>query len=222
MTIIATVAALALSQVPAGWSQEALNGIYQQLAQVQQQIDAGAKPTKTRATKLTYGANTGKGKNCLRCQGWYISPDLAVKLGIDPALYKDAQGNVIPSKLYATLQVCSGPNQNKADKPSWLRAAIMETCSAPILSDPGQDAFQVALLGDAETQAADTGSPCACSTGSNCTYQPPPLLDGTIPPPGPAPLGLTLAPGTWSGTGCFRKSCVEWFGKDSYPPQCPK
>jgi hypothetical protein len=52
--------------------------------------------------------------------------------------------------------------------------------------------------------------PCACSTGANCT------VGGQ-----PAKRGVTLNPGTFTGTGCFKKICSVLMGYDSWPSVCP-
>jgi len=36
-----------------------------------------------------------------------------------------------------------------------------------------------------------------------------------------APFGMTIPAGLWSGAGCRLKSCVELYGFQSYPPECP-
>lgn len=57
---------------------------------------------------------------------------------------------------------------------------------------------------------------CACSTGSNCTW------GGSS-----APTGMTLEPGTFSGSGCRSKVCgVVFVGDplfdDKWPAVCPR
>lgn len=62
-------------------------------------------------------------------------------------------------------------------------------------------------------------SPCACSTGANCNWTPP-LAGGGFGASVAAPKGLTLPPGTWTGAGCKRKTCVELGGSSSMPAAC--
>lgn len=50
-------------------------------------------------------------------------------------------------------------------------------------------------------------SPCACSTGSACNWTPP-LAGGGFGASVAAPKNLTLPPGTWTGAGCRKKSCI--------------
>lgn len=39
----------------------------------------------------------------------------------------------------------------------------------------------------------------------------------------PAVVGITLAPGTWTGAGCFRKYCgPELAGENDWPEECPQ
>ena len=66
---------------------------------------------------------------------------------------------------------------------------------------------------------------CACWDGANsCTWARP-NSDGTTTNVA-CPKGLTLSPGSWSGTGAVPKPCVtrfDGFGVDaSWPASCPK
>lgn len=63
-----------------------------------------------------------------------------------------------------------------------------------------------------------TTAACGCSTGSNCSVTNP---DGGANMT--APLGVTLATGTYDGGGCQAKACVELFrtGASSWPATCP-
>ena len=56
-----------------------------------------------------------------------------------------------------------------------------------------------------------SGAPwaCACAADETCT------VAGQ-----PAPLGVTLRPGTWAGA-CVRKPCSEFAGMTSWPEACP-
>lgn len=60
--------------------------------------------------------------------------------------------------------------------------------------------------------------PCACRGASGICRVP--LADGGI---APAPAGVTLDPGAWTGAGCVRKSCDEVQGEQgsSWPDECP-
>ena len=67
--------------------------------------------------------------------------------------------------------------------------------------------------------AALTGHPalpCACSTGADCEHL---GADGGWEP---APLALNLNPGTWRGSGCITKVCVEPQANICWPPECPE
>ncbi len=61
---------------------------------------------------------------------------------------------------------------------------------------------------------ADIAFDCACArTDAGACLQ---TSDG-----GPALVGVTLGAGAWSGAGCVPKPCVEWFGRSSWPGECP-
>lgn len=72
--------------------------------------------------------------------------------------------------------------------------------------------LEVRCLGDDTDPTA-----CACSTGANCTWTPP----GPGGTPRPATkTGNTLPAGSWTGTGCLKKPCVELAGTTSMPAAC--
>ncbi len=61
---------------------------------------------------------------------------------------------------------------------------------------------------------ADVAFDCACSRpDAGACLQ---TSDG-----GPSLIGVTLNPGAWGGVGCVPKPCVEWFGRSSWPGECP-
>lgn len=226
MTIATAIAALALA-APPGWTDTQWNGIERTLAQVQQLLDNGNKATKPRPTKLNLGGNVGKSANCARISGFYLSPDLAAQLGADPGVYTvtttdpttgQTTTSASPPKLYSVLVVCGNPTSTKADKTTILDGAIYETISPPFSSDPGQDAFQVALPADTEAQAGATGFACVCRTGPSCSWTRPNGQGGFIS--GACPSGLTMPASQVTGTDVLRKTCIEWAGTTSMPAAC--
>lgn len=209
----AIILALTLT-APPGWTEQQWNGIEKTLAQVKQSIDAGTKATKVRPTKLHLGANVGKSAVCAQVMGFYVAPELAAKLGADPAIYTatvtspDGTTSQVPSngKLYAVATICGAPTSQRAERTPLLDTAVASSISAPFSSGPGQDAFQIAFPADTEAQAAFQ---CGCSTGANCTWK------GQ-----PAPKDQQLQPGTFSGTGCVRMTCDALFGFEPMPDAC--
>jgi hypothetical protein len=60
----------------------------------------------------------------------------------------------------------------------------------------------------------DTDFECACAAGPACTVN-----EGTAP----APVGVTLAPDTWSGQDCYPVPCVEIAGVPyAWPDSCQR
>jgi hypothetical protein len=55
---------------------------------------------------------------------------------------------------------------------------------------------------------------CACAAGPACQWTPKRGVSGT------APTGLTLNAGTWAGSDCHPKPCMEFYGHSSMPAAC--
>ena len=83
-------------------------------------------------------------------------------------------------------------------------------CASALLCRPYLD-------GGLDPTAAATPD-CACAVDATCTGT---YSDGGT---GPAPLGVTLPTGSWSGAGCQAKPCVALFldgGDGTWPASCP-
>lgn len=119
------------------------------------------------------------------------------------------------------------------------RYSIGQVCGLPL--DGGQDPGNygvpgaIVVLGEPDGVACNAGAPllelwlqgnpdapwaCACSSGSGCQWRPP-LYPSGLGDLTSAPLGVTLASGSWSGAGCIRKPCQELAGVSSWPGACP-
>ncbi len=108
-----------------------------------------------------------------------------------------------PEYVHARIKACPGEAAASALPPGMV--AIDDT--ARVVPCPA-DAAELKVWVQGEPSAP---FPCACSTGSDCT------VDGK-----PAPLGVTLAAGTFTGAGCFPKVCVVLAGNDQWPSEhCP-
>lgn len=111
-------------------------------------------------------------------------------------------------------------------------------CALPIDGgeDPGGSAIPGAVVvwGEPDGRGCDAGAPvlemwiqghpdapwaCACAASSACLWTPP-LYPRGRGDAGPAPYGVTLAAGVWSGA-CVRKPCTELSGMSSWPAACP-
>ena len=177
----------------------------------------GNTPTVVGGTQLRFGGTVPAGTPCMRCSIYLEDEDITA-LGLSPQNPLFTQGG----GRYAVMQICgpavATPTYNA---PAWLRD-LVETCNTtPFTAPSTYPKAVIAHRTDSTAQAVATGFACACSTGTNCTWQAPKLPDGTTPAPGPAPLGVTLAPGSWSGAGCSLKTCVEKAGFSSWPDSCP-
>lgn len=122
-----------------------------------------------------------------------------------------------------------------AGGPRYVRARV---CAVPgdggdpgPLSVPGM----VILYDDDGAPACDGGDPqieawtedwsdapwaCACSSGQTCLWTPP-LYPSGLGALTPAPQGMTLPPGRWSGPGCKPVPCVVLAGVEPrWPAAC--
>lgn len=105
------------------------------------------------------------------------------------------------------VRVCmpAAPTDAGSMGPPAGAVAVEDTFSEEPLGGRANE-VAVAMQGEASSWE------CACSSGAGC-LQP----DG-----GEVPLGVTMGPGQWSGTGCYPKACVEHLGASSWPPVCPQ
>ena len=108
---------------------------------------------------------------------------------------------------YATVDLCWPRIDAGAAEPDLPGGMVaLETTQAETTYDGGP-MFYAAL--------ASSAGPCACSSGSGCSAL------GDDGGWAPAPTGLTLQPGAFTGAGCLLKTCVELSGIPSMPPGCP-
>jgi hypothetical protein len=204
------VASLALSQTA-----PQRNGLVESLGVAIQTIRDGATPTITNNTRASFGGNLAAGAICIRGT-----------LRLDPSdvefLKLPAAGFTKPADYYVATQICApGTSATPREVPAWLRD-MAETWGAVFTSTQVYPRVVLATRKDPLAVAALTGFACACSSGVNCTWQPPKNQDGTTPAPTACPLGVTLSPGTWSGTGAVPKTCLEMFGHSSWDEaDCP-
>ena len=219
-TLLLLLLALVPSLASAQFTAAQRNGIIKSAIDSAAWLKTGT-PTVVGGTRLQFGGTVPAGTPCMRCSIYLDDDDLrALKLDPAAALFTGAFNR------YGVLQVCGAPitptgPSDTYTAPRWLRDLI-DTCSTtPVLAPTTWPRAIVAHRTDAQAQSAATGFACACSTGASCTYQPPKLPDGTIPAPGPAPLGFTMAAGSWTGAGCRLKTCTELAGFSSWPPECP-
>jgi hypothetical protein len=106
------------------------------------------------------------------------------------------------------------------------KAVIMKPAHAAKVGDDSAwcGPHRPSVLADGTVQ--DVAFECACSTGANCTWAKPLMGGGTQNVP--APTGMTMAAGTWSGAGCRPKPCVGLALTDggvpydeTWPGACP-
>lgn len=211
LAMLAAILPVVVQAAPPGWTDAQWAGIEKTLSQVQQLLDKGDKPTKTRPTKLTIGGNVGRSAFCLRTSLLLDAAQIA-KFGIDPALVPTT------ASRYAVVTVCGAPTSQKSNRTPLLDLAVDSTISAPFSSDPGQDAFQIALRDDTEAQAASTGFGCVCATGPQCSWTRGTPEGGTVS--GPCPRPLTLPASQVMGADIVRTPCVGIAGSDPIAPAC--
>ena len=202
LALLLLVPSLAFGQ----FTQNQRNGLIKSLQDSVASVQAGEVPNIIGGTRVTFGGTVPATTPCIRCS-IYLDDQNVTFLGLNP----NAPLLTGPWNRYAILQVCGAPNAIDRELPVWFRD-LAETCSkTPILAAATWPRVTVAHRTDATAQTVATGFACACrqATGT-CT------VGGN-----PAPFGTTLNPGTWSGAGCRLKSCVELYGFESYPPECP-
>lgn len=121
---------------------------------------------------------------------------------------------------YDRARVCALPVDGGVDPgPSFFPGLVVVYDDAALTacasSDPTVEAW---------ADTVDGGAPwsCACALpvdAGSCTATVPIRDDGgtqTVP----APTGVTLSAGAWSGSSCRPKTCVELAGFTSWPPEC--
>jgi hypothetical protein len=190
------------------------NGLVLSLKAAIQTVADGTAPTIVGGTRIQFGGNVAAGGICIR--GTLHVDDADIRfLGLSPAAFPTE------ADRYVAAQICApGTSAVAQEIPSWLRD-MAETWGAVFTSTQVFPRVILATRNDALAKSAVTGFACACSSGATCTWQPPKNPDGTTPAPTACPRGVTLSPGTWSGTGAVFKTCLELYGFSSWPPECP-
>lgn len=124
--------------------------------------------------------------------------------------------------VYARAVVCSDPVDGGMDPgPGFLPG--IEIVYDDSTAAPWVGGHQIEAWTDTwrEVDGGYPPWPCACAlaAGGSCSAVVPIRDDGgtqTVP----APAGVTLSAGSWSGPGCRPKTCVELSGYTSWPPEC--
>lgn len=190
----------------AQFTQAQRNGLVKSLNDAVASVQGGEVPTIINGTRVTFGGTVPINTPCIRCSV-YLDDDNVRFLGLNP------EGALLTGSYnrYAVLQVCGAATATFYEPPPWLRDLVQTCSTSPILATAIWPRVTVAHRTDPVAQTAATGFACACrqATGT-CT------VGGQ-----PAKFGTTLAPGTYTGAGCLLKTCVELYGFESYPPECP-
>lgn len=154
---------------------------------------AGTKPSNLKVTRAVVG----------------LSPEAQTTLGLTPVTGWAYAGVEVQAQADAdALDAINGAVKNRilghievVPEAAWDRTAqgaVAPACQVLVVrqDDPAIDTAQVFQ--------------CGCSTGSNCTW------NGS-----PGPKAVTFDAGTFSGTGCRRKPCIELMGQgDTMPAAC--
>jgi hypothetical protein len=191
----ALLLALALSAPP---TETEWNGLNRAIDTAYQVAMAG-NVTKDRPTKLKFGGNAPPPSRCITATV-KLTAEEAKAFGLDAAL--------TGPYLYGKMTACAQPNASEKPKHKWV-VELAETVSDTFPDGTTVPAVTIALQGDADATFA-----CACNPGVGTCNQ---TVDGVT---GPAPLGVTLSPGTFSGAACQAKACVELAGASSWPNSC--
>jgi hypothetical protein len=130
-----------------------------------------------------------------------------------PAIQYQVLNRVTAQSVYVRSKVCAVPlviDGGGSDPGQYVVPGLVVTYDDDT-TQPCDPATDAAL--EAWTQDAVGGAPWpgACAADATC------VVDGGAP----APLGITLAPGTFAGPGCVLKPLVELSGISSWPAACP-
>lgn len=154
------------------------------------------------------------GTNTIRVGIALLSKQTQIALGATPL--KDAEGND-REWVYGAMEIQSvavPAGDGLPALPNWLR--ILETDEVTKRASPAFANCEIAIVREGFTPSIWR---CGCSSGSNCNWTPP-LQGGGFGPSVAAPKNLTLPAGTFTGTGCVPKVCVEWAEATSMPLAC--
>ena len=214
--IAIAIAALIAGQTPA---QEA--ALVQSFGDAVESVRAGTPATFARPTKFSFGRNMGAAPFCARCTGYFTPADFQFYAVPESAwTITDEKGNkTAPSWLgYTVVTVCADAERTDPPTYSWGSAALPGTC-AMVPGATGIPSVTVTTFDDGDSQSTVLGWSSACGSGPDCRYQPPPGPGGGLPPVIACPPGLTMPPGSFTGT-VLLKTSVEWAGSSSTPKAC--
>jgi hypothetical protein len=162
-------------------------------------------PTATRACIPFDGAPPANLKTS-RFYGVRISPQAQTLLGFSPTVEWE----------YVAMEIQAQENENP---PAALMARLdMNADIVDEYEDRATPLFPSCQVAAVRSDDVAYPAKCGCSTGANCTWTPP--IVGGLGASVAAPKGITLPPGTFTGTGCRRKVCVELAGSNSMPAAC--
>lgn len=135
---------------------------------------------------------------------------------LDPSVLR-LMGVDAGAQTYATGVICALPVDGGEDPGGRVIPGAIVVWGEPegVGCDAGAPVLEMWLQGHPSAPWA-----CACSSGASCQWRPP-LYPSGLGDLAPAPLGVTLPAGSWSGAGCVRKSCVELAGVSSWSASCP-
>lgn len=84
---------------------------------------------------------------------------------------------------------------------------------------PKPDRRKAAAQDDAYKTAKVADEACACARGPACAWWR--STPGGEREVVKAPAGITLGPGTWRGSDCLPKACLNHGADDTWPKACP-
>jgi len=209
---------LALALVAAPTPQQE-NALAQSFAEAVGWVKAGGVPLHSRTTEAHGGVPLAAEGFAVRCTGFFAVEDMAF-WGFDPAVYQTGTPPTSPSWLrYAVVTVAAAAPRVDPPVVPWGSSALPGTCSDILVAPAGSYPVTITTFNDPASQSTVLGWQSACAPASSgCTYSQR-MMDGSIVQI-PCPLGMTLPPGSFSGTVIYKTS-VEWAGQSSWPDSCP-
>ena len=196
-------------------ARQTANGLVKSLNNAVATINPGNPATINAQQLVTFGVQRPIGTNAIRCV-IRLTLDQRIFLGIPNA----AATIAVPADLYAVMQVAGPAVVPDQRMPDWM-AELVQTCGTPFTLTVASPSVILAARTNPVAQAAATGFACACRQATGTCNWTPPLIGGGFGAAVAAPFGMTIPAGLWSGAGCLLKSCVELYGFESNPPECP-